>query len=295
MTTSLNLEICPDCKLALPPGALGVTHAYLGASASCWEMYGALLMREIFRSLSAWRCSPLRRWTPTPQQASGQGNPKLAAPSSRSGHVHLVGLYLTLERELHPDFVRRAIGRLAERNGDLRWLDPPESLGAITVADVMKASTPEEHREMVLAWARAVWDAWAPHRTEIVRWADEVVRELCKQFLIPLPLLHGERLGEAVPRHRTHSGRDPPHPHAPSLLQHPALQPSPPLKGGEGKSRATHHSKHCHPRRAWCALRAHARSRGPSWRTLRAVVFECEFASQASLAPSRPAPATGSP
>jgi hypothetical protein len=168
MTT--DLEICSDCKLALPPSALGVSHAYLGGSASCWEMYGALLMREY----SSPAYMAIHRSTVDTYAAQHPGKPE--GRTIQSINVHLVGLYLTLERELHPDFVRRAIGRLAERKSDLRWLDPPESLGTITVADVMKASTPEEHREMVLAWARAVWDAWAPHRTEIVRWADEVVR-----------------------------------------------------------------------------------------------------------------------
>ena len=82
------------------------------------------------------------------------------------------------ERALDPDFVHKVIGRLTQRKSDLRWLEPPTSLGAITVADVVKAATPEEHREMVLNWARSVWDAWSEHHAEIVRLADEVVREL---------------------------------------------------------------------------------------------------------------------
>jgi hypothetical protein len=170
MTT--DLEICPDCKLALRPSALGVTHAYLGASASCWEMYGALLMREY--SNPAYMA--IHRSTVDTYAAQHPGKPE--SRTIQSINVHLVGLYLTLERALDPDFVRRIIGRLTQRKGELSWLEPPENLGAITVADVMKAVTPEEHREMVLAWARAVWTAWSPYHAEIMQLADEVVGEL---------------------------------------------------------------------------------------------------------------------
>ena len=170
--TNEALEICPDCKVALPASALGVTHAYLGGSASCWEMYGALLEREYSNpALMA-----IHRSTVDAYASQHPGKPE--GRTIQSINVHLVGLYLTLERDLHPDFVRRAIGRLAERKSELRWLEPPQSLGAITVADVMKAATPEEHREVVLKWASAAWDAWSPYRAEIVRWADEVVWEL---------------------------------------------------------------------------------------------------------------------
>jgi hypothetical protein len=172
MAEDETLEICPDCRLALPRCSIGVTHAYLGASASCWALYGALLEREY----SSPAYMAIHRSTVDTYAAQHPGKPE--GRTIQSINVHLVGLYLTLERELHPDFVRRAIRRLAERKSDLRWLEPPANLGTITVADAIKAETPEEHRDVVLKWSGSVWAAWKEHRAEIVRLADEVVRAL---------------------------------------------------------------------------------------------------------------------
>ena len=52
------------------------------------------------------------------------------------------------------------------------WLDPPVSLGEITILDVRDAKDPDEHIERVREWARLVWEAWAPHHETVRRWAD---------------------------------------------------------------------------------------------------------------------------
>jgi hypothetical protein len=37
---------CPGCGLVLPPQPEAPKHPYIGASAECWGLYGALLARE---------------------------------------------------------------------------------------------------------------------------------------------------------------------------------------------------------------------------------------------------------
>lgn len=56
---------------------------------------------------------------------------------------------------------------------ELAWLDPPHSLGAVTVLDVHVAADAEQHGERVWQWARSVWHAWAPHQQPIGRWSAE--------------------------------------------------------------------------------------------------------------------------
>ena len=59
----------------------------------------------------------------------------------------------------------------AKRKAEYHWLEPPDSLGAITVADVDSAADAEEHVETVRAWARQMWDVWGPHHETVRRWA----------------------------------------------------------------------------------------------------------------------------
>lgn len=59
---------------------------------------------------------------------------------------------------------------------DVCWLEPPAALGDVTVRDVLVATSADAHAELVRAWARSVWDAWAEHHETIRRWADEVAR-----------------------------------------------------------------------------------------------------------------------
>lgn len=51
-------------------------------------------------------------------------------------------------------------------------LEPPQPTETVTVADVLRATTGEEHEAAVRRWARDVWAAWAPHAPTVRRWLD---------------------------------------------------------------------------------------------------------------------------
>ena len=53
----------------------------------------------------------------------------------------------------------------------LEWLDPPESLGAVTIEHVHAAHDVAAHQERVREWAAAVWCAWERHHETVRRWA----------------------------------------------------------------------------------------------------------------------------
>ena len=88
---STELRLCQGCG-ALVPDVDGPTHRYIGASPGCWAVYGELSEKEAdnfcyMRShqMTVDTYCAQHPWTPSPQ-------------AIRSVAVHLVGLYLRLER-----------------------------------------------------------------------------------------------------------------------------------------------------------------------------------------------------
>jgi hypothetical protein len=156
---------CVGCG-ALVPDVDGPTHRYIGASPGCWALYGEILAREY--DDAAYRA--VHRLT---VDAYAVQHPGVPSPQSiQSVAVHLISLYLVLERGRDPAYAARVMGRAANRQGILRWLDPPASLGALTVLDVHAAPDPIAHRRQVQRWARSVWDAWGPHHATVRHWAE---------------------------------------------------------------------------------------------------------------------------
>ena len=49
------------------------------------------------------------------------------------------------------------------------WLDPPASLGEVTVLDVLEAKEPAGHKRRVERWAKSVWEACSPHHETVRR------------------------------------------------------------------------------------------------------------------------------
>ncbi len=166
-TPETQLETCPNCGLALPR-ADSARHPYLGASAACWALYGEVLAREYGDPAFM----AVHRLTVDAYAAQHPGLPERR--TIQSINLHLVALYLSLERRLNPGFITRAIAALTRETTRLEWLEPPPSLGEMTVADVAAASTPEAHGRLVADWAGSVWRAWAPHHRRVIGLAEQV-------------------------------------------------------------------------------------------------------------------------
>jgi hypothetical protein len=95
---------------------------------------------------------------------------------TRSVAVHLVGLSLQMERDLRPEELYAAHKKMTsvakEGKEDILWMEPPASLGELTILYVLEAKGPDEHGERVHEWARSVWEAWAPHHETVRRWTE---------------------------------------------------------------------------------------------------------------------------
>jgi Family of unknown function (DUF5946) len=161
----LESSRCPGCGVELPATG-GPAHAYIGASPECWALYGEVLEPDYGnRNMPA-----IHRLTVDTYAAQHPGTPGRRAEQSVA--LHLGGLCMVLERELDPDYVHRAMAGMTERPRPFGWLEPPVSLGSVTVQDVLDASCHEERDARVRDWALDVWRAWEPHHEAIRAWLD---------------------------------------------------------------------------------------------------------------------------
>jgi len=157
---------CPGCGLVLPLHT-GPTHAYVGASPACWELYRRLKADPFARREG----SPLRRLVVDAYAAQHPGSPNRR--SVQSVAVHLMGLCVRLEREGEQRRLVPVDGRMPPRKTmDLHWLAPPDFARAGTVADVLATGADDRYPVAAEAWARSVWAAWAPHHATVRGWLD---------------------------------------------------------------------------------------------------------------------------
>ena len=155
---------CPGCGLLLP-ACTGPTHAYVGASPACWELYQGISAGRDLRETGA----RLRRLVGDTYAAQHPGAHDRRALQSVA--VHLMGLCVLLEGNGEDRRLTPVLGRMPPRRTlDLHWLTPPSPNGRLTIADVV-ASGPE-HGPSVEAWAKDVWRAWAPHHETVRGWLD---------------------------------------------------------------------------------------------------------------------------
>jgi hypothetical protein len=159
---------CVGCG-ALVPDVDGPTHRYIGASPGCWQRFTDLLALEYADS----RYLAIHQTTVDAYAAQHPGVP---VPQSRQSVCgHLMSLCLVVERGMAPARATRALGHFTHR--DYPWLEPPATLGAVTVLDVLGAHDVAEHVTWVERWGRAVWEAWSAHHATIRGWLAELPAE----------------------------------------------------------------------------------------------------------------------
>lgn len=141
------LPPCHGCG-ALVPDEDGPARRYLGASPGYWAFYGEVLAREYGDYP---RYAPVHRLTVDAYAAQHPGTP--SPQSTRSVAVHLTRLYL--ERGLPHEEANAAMLRISSRSDGFVWLDPPRSLGDVTVLDVRRVTGPFEHGACASGRARS--------------------------------------------------------------------------------------------------------------------------------------------
>lgn len=157
------MTACPGCG-AVFAELEGPVHPYMESSPGCWAAYGEVLAREYG--------DPSRmathRMGVDAYAAQHPGRP--SRQSIQSVGLHLVRLCLLLEHGLPAAAANDAMLDAARCKHEMSWLTPPASLGAMTVADVLRTGTAAAHVAAARGWAESVWAAWAPHHARVRSW-----------------------------------------------------------------------------------------------------------------------------
>ena len=155
-----DFELCPGCGARVPRED-GPTHRYLLAAPACWRMYGEVLARR----LASAAVQPDRY----PVDAYAVQHPGVPGPqSSQSVLAHLVSLGLMFEQGATSQAATRAMAALIAANkGKFAWLEPPVSMGGLTVVDVAGADSDDDLERLIGEWARSAWDAWSAHHKTV--------------------------------------------------------------------------------------------------------------------------------
>lgn len=158
-------ERCIGCG-AIVPVEDGPPHRYLESAPACWRLFGEVLARE-YEDPTYWKVHQL-----TVDAYAVQHPGRASAQTIQSAAIHLVRLCLQLERGVTQEELLRATRALAKSKGQLTWLSPPESRGALTILDVHAAADAVEHASKVRAWAAESWSAWEQHHDQVRQWAN---------------------------------------------------------------------------------------------------------------------------
>ncbi len=162
-------EKCPGCGAQFESIA-GPVHEYIESSPGCWKAYSEILARE-YENYS--RMEEIHRLTVDAYAVQHPGRP--GKKSTQSVYGHLLSLYAVFELNYSATQARELLGRFVAKKQDLPWLDPPDFAETLTVRDLLRAASLEEHMESVRTWSRSLWSAWkARHGDEITKIVEQL-------------------------------------------------------------------------------------------------------------------------
>jgi hypothetical protein len=163
---------CNGCGVELE-NIEGETDPYQCSTAACWTTYNQLMAKEF----SGPEYFVAHRLTVDAYMTQHPSN--ISRASVQSIWVHLIALYLTLEKQMSSQFVSRVMAKITAPKIQFEWLTPPDpNTYKIRVKDLMQENTPEEYTELAIEWAKDVWNAWNEHHTKIRQLANQTLSEM---------------------------------------------------------------------------------------------------------------------
>ena len=163
----ITSEKCFSCG-AIVPAIEWQVHPYMDSLPGCWYLFNQILEKEF--SDPAYRVKS--RLTTDAYAVQHYGMEKIPQAMKSVNH-HLISLCFYFEFKMTLVQSDAAFRKLAKYKDQFTWLTPPKSVGEITVADVIKAKSAEEHLDLVEKWAWSAWNAWAEHHNTIKRFISE--------------------------------------------------------------------------------------------------------------------------
>lgn len=155
--------ICPGCGLRMPARKTTTTsRGYYNVSDECWDLYTEVLGTEYS---NAFLFGQVHQMTVDSYAAQHAGGPH----PDKSVDVHLVGLYLSLQKGIRSPYIPPLLQRLVAAIEVWPHYEPPTERAAITVFDVAFCDATEDHVRVVKDWAEAVWASWSKYHSEVAR------------------------------------------------------------------------------------------------------------------------------
>jgi hypothetical protein len=138
------------------------------SSPACWNAFNTVIAREYSNSelMEIHRLS-VDAWA---VQHPGDGSRRAV----QSVGLHLARLMVQIEEGLTGEEANAAMLKFASRKAELPELQPRGSY-AVTVAQVVNAVAPDDHRSAVRHWAEATWNDWADQHDFIRRWVHQAL------------------------------------------------------------------------------------------------------------------------
>ncbi len=165
---------CPGCGAEVPD-IDGPAHRYIGASPGCWAIFAELTGTARLAMVPA-------PHGPLAVDAYAVQHPGVPGPqSTQSVWVHLVALHLMLEKGWSADQAIRIRKAAADASAGWPWLEPPASLGPLTIVDVARVAGADagglaaEHQRIVREWVVGCWEAWSAAHPQVRATAAKVV------------------------------------------------------------------------------------------------------------------------
>lgn len=152
---TLSVSTCDVCGAAVPEGL-----------ESCQSVFDEVLARE----QSDFRYAKRHRLM---VDTYALQHPEAYMQSGKSFVAHLTGVCAALERDDAPATNRAVQQWLNGPRIIKRPSDPPMlQRGALTITYLRGATTPEDHLQRVLEWARSTWQAWSAHHDLARQWIE---------------------------------------------------------------------------------------------------------------------------
>ena len=162
-------ERCPGCGELYLPTTSTEAHEYIGASPGCWLTFTELLAREYADPAYG----VVHRHTVDIYAVQHPGTD--GRRQRQSVALHLVALCHWLEHGLTAAELNPITRTLVSSKADWPWLTPPDRYD-LTVVDVLRATSGEEHVRLTREWAASVWEAWSAHHWTVRHWASEAMK-----------------------------------------------------------------------------------------------------------------------
>ena len=148
------------------PDVAGPTHEYLGALPGCWETYCRVLARDYSERYDL----AAHRFCVNAYAVQHPGHPERRTIQSVA--VHLIRLWTIFERGTPPERAAGAIRHALTRAERYHWLEPPATMGPVTVRDLADVRDVAWYKDRARAWGEGAWEAWAAHHETIRRWGE---------------------------------------------------------------------------------------------------------------------------